>query len=103
MTSEESSNKRRENSYRDYPAAILNRKLSIMKNKGQIKVIKKDERNRVESAEPKISTRQATKEAARDMVSTVSTWVNDFQQRRRAETTQAIKTLFGERPEPSGA
>ena len=74
-----------------------------MKNKGQIKVIKKDDRNRVDSVEPKVSTRQATKEAARDMVSTVSNWVNDFQQRRRAETTQAIKTLFGDRPEPSGA
>ena len=28
------------------------------------------------------------------MVATVSQWVNEFQQKRRSETAQAIKTLF---------
>jgi len=38
------------------------------------------------------------------MVATVSNWVTEFQQKRRNETTQAIKTLFPETtPQPSEA
>ena len=68
-----------------------------MKKKTPIKIIKRDERNRqrqpvVEEAAPK----KSTQEAARDMVATVSQWVNEFQQKRRVETAQAIKTLFSD-------
>jgi len=69
-----------------------------MKKKTPIKIIKRDERNRqqqqpaVAEAEPK----KSTQEAARDMVATVSQWVSEFQQKRRQETTQAIKTLFAD-------
>lgn len=64
-----------------------------MKTKTPIKVIKRGERNRpVQTPEAK----KTTKEAARDMVSTVSEWVSEFQQKRRTETRQAIKSLFTE-------
>ena len=68
-----------------------------MKTKTQIKVIKRDERNRqqqqvVEEPAPK----KTTQETARDMVATVTQWVNEFQQKRRSETAQAIKTLFSD-------
>jgi hypothetical protein len=70
-----------------------------MQKKTPIKVIKRDERNRQQqqpaAAEP-VSERTSAKEAARDMVATVSQWVNEFQQKRRSETAQAIKTLFAD-------
>ena len=69
-----------------------------MQKKIPIKVIKRGERNRqpqpaavVDAAE-----RTSAKEAARDMVATVSQWVSEFQQKRRSETAQAIKTLFAD-------
>ncbi len=69
-----------------------------MQKKIPIKVIKRDERNRQRqpaAAEP-AAERTSAKEAARDMVATVSQWVNEFQQKRRSETAQAIKTLFAD-------
>jgi len=68
----------------------------IMQKKTPIKVIKRDERNRQQqpAAAPEVAERTSAKEAARDMVATVSQWVNEFQQKRRSETAKAIKTLF---------
>ena len=48
--------------------------------------------------------RKSTQEAAREMVANVTQWVNEFQQKRRSETTRAIKTLFTDRtPQTSKA
>ena len=70
-----------------------------MQKKTPIKIIKRGERNRQQqpaaSANAK-AERTTAKEAARDMVATVSQWVNEFQQKRRSETAQAIKTLFAD-------
>jgi hypothetical protein len=68
----------------------------IMQKKIPIKVIKREERNRQQqqSAAEVETERPTAKEAAREMVATVSQWVNEFQQKRRSETAQAIKTLF---------
>ena len=76
-----------------------------MKNKTPIKVIKRDERNRVKQPAQEVKAeRKSAQEAARDMVATVSEWVNEFQQKRRAETAQAFKTLLGETsPQPGKA
>jgi uncharacterized membrane-anchored protein len=69
-----------------------------MKAKTRIKVIKRGEKDRqqqqqkIEAAEPK----KSAQETARDMVTTVSQWVNEFQQKRRQETAQAFKTLFSD-------
>lgn len=72
-----------------------------MKTKQPIKVIKRSERVSREAEQQQQQpaaelTNKTTKEAARDMVATVSSWVSEFQQRRRSETAQAIKTLFTE-------
>ena len=68
-----------------------------MKNKTPIKVIKRDERNRQKQATEEVKVeRKSAQETARDMVATVSQWVNEFQQKRRSETAQAIKTLFAD-------
>ena len=75
-----------------------------MTKKTPIKIIKRDERNRQEkSAERGKSTRENAQETARDMVANVTNWVNEFQQKRRAETSQALKTLFPETPRTSEA
>jgi hypothetical protein len=73
-----------------------------MQTKTPIKVIKRDERNRQEPvAESATNNKRTAQETARDMVATVSNWVNEFQQKRRTETKQAIKSLFPEPPQPS--
>lgn len=70
-----------------------------MTAKPKIKVIKKGEiTNAVKPVEKKKESPQAS---ARDMVSTVSNWVNDFQQRRRDETKQAIEKFFTQTPQAS--
>jgi len=67
-----------------------------MQKKTPIKIIKREERNRQQQASEVAPERTTAKEAARDMVATVSQWVNEFQQKRRSETAQAIKTLFAD-------
>lgn len=68
-----------------------------MNTKGKIKVIKKGTTAVVENKVKKTST----KETARQMVSNVTNWVTDFQQRRREETKQAIEKIFSHQPQPS--
>jgi hypothetical protein len=72
-----------------------------MTKKTPIKIIKRDERNRSSNSQQEKSTRESAQEAAREMVATVTNWVNEFQQKRRTQTKQAIKTLFQEPPQPS--
>ena len=69
-----------------------------MKKKTPIKIIKRDERNRQQqkATEEVVPERKTAQETARDMVATVSQWVNEFHQKRRSETAQAIKTLFAD-------
>jgi hypothetical protein len=71
----------------------------------KIKVIKRDERNRRKAETPETeATKKTPQAAARDIVATVTEWVNEFQQRRRTDTTQAFKSLFTETaPQPSKA
>lgn len=72
-----------------------------MSAKGKIKVIKKGS---VRNIEPLISVeKKTTQVAAREMVSTVSNWVSDFQQKRREETKQALELLFQSSPQTNGA
>lgn len=70
-----------------------------MTTKGKIKVIKKGE---VKAVEIPVKVEIKKNQAAREMVSTVSNWVNDFQQRRREETKQAIEKFFSNTPQTSG-
>jgi hypothetical protein len=69
-----------------------------MTKKTPIKIIKRGEKVRQQQQQPAepVQERKTAQEAARDMVATVSQWVNEFQQKRRMETAQAIKTLLSE-------
>ena len=76
-----------------------------MTKKTPIKVIKRDERNRKESVAEQ-PQRKSAQETARDMVNTVTNWVNEFQQKRRTETTRttrAIQALFTDTTQPNEA
>ena len=75
-----------------------------MSEKAKIKIIKKGELNvAAKPAEKPAVIEKKSKQAAREMVSTVSTWVNEFQQRRRDETKQAIEKFFTPAPQTNGA
>jgi hypothetical protein len=65
----------------------------------KVKVIKKGEQ-KVESQprKPETATKKA---AAREMVSTVASWVTDFQQRKRQETAATIESFFAPNPATS--
>ena len=64
-------------------------RLINMSEKKQIRIVKKGEKIR-----PSVKAKTNTaRETARDMVGTVTNWVNEFQQRRRAETTNALRIL----------
>lgn len=67
-----------------------NTKIKIIK-KGAIKV----------SKQTAVIEKKSKQAAAREMVSTVSNWVSDFQQRRRLETKQAFENLFNQSPKTS--
>jgi uncharacterized membrane-anchored protein len=71
-----------------------------MTAKAKIKVIKKGEAKEVVEAPIKIEIKK--NQAAREMVSTVTNWVSDFQQRRRDETKQAIEKFFTNQPQTNG-
>jgi len=78
-----------------------------MTKKTPIKVIKREERNRQQNAgEQPQNARKTAQETAREMVGTVTNWVNEFQQKRRTETSRAlqnIQNLFPEPPQPNEA
>lgn len=61
-----------------------------MSEKKTIKVIKKGEKKRPAAAGTKTNP---AREAAREMVQTVTNWVTEFQQKRRTETTNALRVL----------
>ena len=71
-----------------------------MSEKKTIRVIKKDDRVRKQKPAPKEVTPRQT---AREMVQTVTNWVNELQQKRRVETANAIKLLLPENPSPHEA
>lgn len=64
---------------------------------GKIKVIKKNEIKKIEAA-PQVE-KKAKQKAAREVVSTVTNWVNEFQHRRREETKMAFENLFSNKPQ----
>jgi hypothetical protein len=72
-----------------------------MTTNAKIKVIKKGEQPKAQ--EDLTVDKKSTQESAREMVSTVTNWVNDFQQRRREDTKQAIEKLFSQQTQPNGA
>lgn len=70
-----------------------------MTTKAKIKVIKKNEIKEIEA--PVAAEKKSKQEAARAMVSNVTSWVSDFQRNKREETKMAIEKLFSGQPQVS--
>jgi IS5 family transposase len=61
-----------------------------MSQKKTIRIVKKGEKPRPVA---KVKPANTARETAREMVETVTNWVTEFQQRRRSETTNALRIL----------
>jgi hypothetical protein len=60
-----------------------------MSDKKTIRIVKKGEKSR-----PIVKVKAASaRETARDMVETVTNWVTEFQQKRRVETSNALRLI----------
>ena len=68
-----------------------------MSEKKTVRVIKKGQLKHQQKAE---RTASSPRETAREMVKTVTNWVNELQQKRTAETANALKFL-SDTPRPS--
>ncbi|HUF04075.1 MAG TPA: hypothetical protein VMM38_07855 [Aridibacter sp.] len=73
----------------------------MKKSKAKIKVIRKKDIGVNEAAVE--TTQDPGKKSARKMVSNVSTWVNDLQRRKRAETKEALDKFFPAKPQTDSA
>jgi hypothetical protein len=62
-----------------------------MTEKKTIKVVKRAERNKRPTSVR--AAREKKRKTATNMVDTVTSWVNDLQQRQRTETSKAIESL----------
>lgn len=65
--------------------------LTFMSEK-KIKIVKRAERVERKKNKPK-----AARKAASTMVNTITNWVDEFQQRQRAETAKAVESLIRSR------
>ena len=61
-----------------------------------IKVIKRKQQARNPVVRKAVVPQKNTKETARDMVATLTGWVQEFQQKRREEAQEAFRKLFVE-------
>jgi len=71
-----------------------------MSEKKAIKIVKKQDRTRRQKATPR---KTVPRDTAREIVQTVTNWVNEVQQKRAVETAQAIKLLLPNTPRTSEA
>lgn len=71
-----------------------------MSEKKAIRIVKKEDRTRRQKPTPR---KNVPRDAAREIVQTVTNWVNEVQQKRRVETAEAIKMLLPNNPRPSEA
>jgi hypothetical protein len=72
-----------------------------MSEKKSVKIIKREERGK--KAISSRVARESARKSAKDMVETVGSWVNEFQQKQRIETTKAIENLIRSRQQPNEA
>lgn len=68
-----------------------------MKNKAKIKVIKKG--NKAVAPKPPPVAEKSKEKTDREMSSTVSDWVREFQARQQDQTKRMLKKNFTQKPE----
>ena len=70
--------------------------MDTKKTKAPIRVIKREDRSQRERITKIENDKKKPQDAAREMVSTVTSWVSDLQQRHREDAKRAFKNLFPE-------
>ena len=73
-----------------------------MSEKKTIKVVKRAERGNRKPLNSQ-TKRDSARKTARNMVATVTNWVNELQEKRTLETTKAISNLMRARQQPNEA
>lgn len=71
-----------------------------MSEKKTIKIIKKDELARKQKP---VAKAHKPGQTARDLVQTVTNWVNELQQKRRTEAATALKAMLPKNPSANEA
>ena len=71
-----------------------------MSEKKTIRIVKKQDRARRQKA---TARKNVPRDTAREIVQTVTNWVNEVQQKRAIETAQAVKLLLPNNPRTSEA
>src|SRR2546422_4322299 len=91
-------------SFKDFVSLIRKSTCSPSKfmSEKKIKVVKRAERGKRKPASAK-TRRDSARKAARDMVATVTDWVNEFQEKQTRDTTKAINNLMRARQQPNEA
>lgn len=76
-----------------------------MKSKAKIKVIRKKELilEATNTEEKQAPDPKEGRQSARKMVTNVSSWVRDFQKRKRVETKEALDKIFPAEPQADSA
>jgi len=73
-----------------------------MSEKKVVRVVKRADRSQRKPSSVR-ATREAARKRATDMVSTVTNWVSEFQQKQSVETAKAVESLVRSRQQPNEA
>lgn len=73
-----------------------------MLEKKVVRVVKRAERSQRKPGSARVA-REAAHKRATDMVSTVTNWVSEFQQKQSVETAKAVESLIRSRQQPNEA
>ena len=73
-----------------------------MSEKKVVRVVKRAERSQRKPGSARVA-REVARKRATDMVSTVTNWVSEFQQKQSVETAKAVESLIRSRQQPNEA
>lgn len=73
-----------------------------MSEKKAVKVVKRADRSQRKPGSARVA-REAARKRATDMVTTVTNWVSEFQQKQSVETAKAVESLIRSRQQPNEA
>ena len=73
-----------------------------MSEKKVVKVVKRADRSQRKPGSARVA-REAARKRATDMVTTVTNWVSEFQQKQSVETAKAVESLIRSRQQPNEA
>lgn len=73
-----------------------------MSEKKVVRVVKRAERSQRKPGSARVA-REAAHKRATDMVTTVTNWVSEFQQKQSVETAKAVESLVRSRQQPNEA